>query len=83
MMKRWLMVAMVAVVLLAACGGGEPTGRALLEGRCDQCHELELVTGSDKTAEGWTVTVNRMIMHGAELTEAERDILVAYLAEEY
>lgn len=73
---------MIAAVLLAACGG-EPDGQKVLENRCAQCHSLALVTGADKTAEGWEVTVNRMIRNGAELTDAERDILVEYLVQAY
>jgi hypothetical protein len=81
-MKRWVLVASLVVVLLAACSGG-PSGRELLESRCDTCHSLELITSSDKTAQGWKVTVDRMIMRGAELTDAERDILIEYLTDKY
>jgi hypothetical protein len=82
-MKRWVMVALIAVMLLAACGGGRPDGQELLETRCTRCHNLERVTSSNKTAEQWEATVDRMIIRGAELTDAERDVLVRYLAKEY
>jgi hypothetical protein len=76
------MVVLIVAALLVACGG-EPDGQKLLESRCAKCHSLALVTGADKTAQGWEVTINRMIMQGAELTDAERDILVEYLTQEY
>jgi len=81
-MKRMGLIALIATLLLVACGG-EPDGASLLESRCDKCHSLTRVTSADKTAEGWAVTVDRMITNGAELTDAERDILVEYLAQEY
>jgi hypothetical protein len=82
-MKRWVIVGLVVVILLAACGGGGPSGRELLESRCTVCHNLERVTSSDRTAQEWEVIVDRMITRGAELTDAERDVLVEYLAKEY
>lgn len=101
----WLMV-LVAMVLLAACGGRTETpaspsatqsplaapsplptpaadGATLLQERCTVCHTLDRVESARKTAEEWERTVARMIGRGAKLTEAERAVLVAYLAEHY
>jgi hypothetical protein len=83
LMKRWMMVALLLVILLAACGGGGTRGQALLEDRCTGCHSLDRVTSANKTVEQWGATVDRMIVRGAELTDAERDVLVEYLAKEY
>ncbi|MBC7228524.1 MAG: hypothetical protein H5T61_15040 [Thermoflexales bacterium] len=101
----WLMV-LVAMVLLAACGGRTETpasplatqspltapsplptpaadGATLLQERCTACHTLDRVESARKTAEEWERTVVRMIGRGAKLTEAERAVLVEYLAEHY
>jgi hypothetical protein len=75
------LIALVALILLAACGPSE--GQVLLEGRCTECHRLAQITDQDLTNEEWEATVDRMILRGAELTEAERDVLVDYLARRY
>jgi len=56
-------------------------GEALLNERCSTCHSTDRVTSASKTVDEWVSTIDRMISKGAELSEAERDILAAYLAE--
>ncbi len=58
-------------------------GATLLRERCAVCHGLERVESARKTAEEWNQTVDRMIRRGARLTEAERAVLVEYLATHY
>jgi cytochrome c5 len=58
-------------------------GAALLEERCTVCHGLDRTTSARKTREEWEQTVVRMVGKGAELNEAEQEILIAYLAETY
>jgi hypothetical protein len=85
----FLIVGVVLMGLAVACGSGgeeppapppegettspELDGEELLEARCTGCHGLS-------EAE-WTSTVDRMIGKGADLTEAEAQALVEYLAE--
>ncbi len=93
----WLIALTTVVVgILAACGGRTETpsptaavssavadGATLLQERCTVCHTLERVESAHKTAEEWERTVARMIGRGAKLTEAERAVLVEYLAAKY
>lgn len=58
-------------------------GLALLETRCVECHGVDRTTGATKTAAEWDQTVTRMIGKGAQLTEAEKAVLVEYLANTY
>lgn len=90
---------LILLVLLAACGGSapEPTqapdaipteapvvdGMALMQTRCSTCHGVDRTTGATKTAAEWEQTVTRMIAKGAQLTEAEKAVLVEYLADTY
>ncbi|MFL7792829.1 MAG: hypothetical protein AB8I69_11865 [Anaerolineae bacterium] len=60
-----------------------PDGETLLQARCTVCHGLERTTRASKTHEEWTVTLDRMIDKGAELSADERDVLIDYLAEVY
>jgi mono/diheme cytochrome c family protein len=93
----FVLVGLVIVCLAVACGGAqeEPTappaeepagdlsGEELLEARCTQCHGLDPVEAASKTEAEWEDTVERMIGKGAELTDAEAQTLVQYLAETY
>lgn len=91
-LQRLLAVVMIlSIVWVAACGG-EATdvveevdimteGAALLEDRCDECHDLERVTSASMTRAEWQETVEEMVELGAELNAEEQEILVAYLAE--
>ena len=85
--------------LLAACGAEDeaavPTpeqeeaapvtldGKSLVEERCTQCHDLGRVERAMKAEEEWKATVERMVGKGAQLNEAEQEVVVQYLAEAY
>ena len=94
--QKWLAVLLTvgfALTLMMACGGGagapaddvemDADGKALLEGPCTQCHNLERSTGESKTRDEWLSTVDRMIGKGAAINAEEKEVLVDYLAEEY
>jgi cytochrome c5 len=85
--------------LLAACGAEDeapvPTpeqeeaapvtldGKALVEERCAECHDLGRVERAKKGEEEWKTTVERMVGHGAQLSEEEQALVVQHLAEAY
>jgi cytochrome c-type biogenesis protein CcmH/NrfF len=90
--QRWVVIIVLAALViaaLAACGGGAPPdeavadGATLLETRCVQCHDLERTTSQTKTRDQWAATVTDMIDVGAELSDAEAEVLIDYLAETY
>jgi len=56
---------------------------ALLQQRCTVCHTLDRVKNSRMTPVQWDQTVALMIGKGAQLTDAEKQALVEYLAETY
>jgi len=58
-------------------------GQSLLQERCTVCHGLGGVERSKKTEEEWKATVERMVGKGAQLGEAEQELLIQYLAETY
>jgi cytochrome c5 len=93
-----VLVAMLATLVLVACGGGstEPTqpaqptaapatadGAQLLEQRCSVCHGASVPKSQKLTAAEWEQTVGSMITRGAQLTDAEKAVLVEYLAKNY
>ncbi len=89
-----VLLLVVAATVVSACGGATPEpeapaeevavdGETLLEERCTECHDLDRTTSAQKTRAEWEETVTRMISKGAELNEAEKTVLIDYLAETY
>jgi len=68
-------------------GGGEGPaevgGDELLQSRCTVCHDLGRVQAASNTLEEWEHEVEHMRELGAQLTDAEAQVLVDYLAETY
>jgi hypothetical protein len=64
-------------------GGSTLDGQTLMQERCSVCHSLDRVTTAHKSLDQWTVSVQRMIAHGAQLNSQEEQTLVAYLAATY
>ena len=58
-------------------------GATLLETRCSVCHSADRPKQARMTQEQWDQTVTTMISHGAKLTDAEKTVLVDYLAKTY
>jgi mono/diheme cytochrome c family protein len=93
-----LLLIVLAVILLAACGsskspataaaggataGSVPEGQNLMQQRCTVCHSLNRITSAHHTATEWQTAVDRMINKGAQLSQAEEQTLVDYLAQNY
>ena len=58
-------------------------GKSLVEERCTKCHDLGRVERAKKTEEEWKATVERMVGKGAELDQAEQELVIKYLQETY
>ncbi|PRP90129.1 Photosystem P840 reaction-centre cytochrome c-551 [Enhygromyxa salina] len=62
----------------------EAKGKAIVEARCKDCHELDEVEsygGADIA--GWAEVVTSMVEEGAEITKDEAMVLAPYLAHAY
>ncbi|MFH0803424.1 MAG: hypothetical protein V2A78_13705 [bacterium] len=92
LIAAWL----IMMALLVACNSGSskpaqappsatpaPDGATLLETRCSACHSADKPKQARKTRDQWEQTVTDMIGKGAQLTEAEKKVLVDYLANTY
>lgn len=80
-------LAAVALMALAigytspiAQGLPDGPGAAIAKARCSTCHENDLIAAQRLTLSGWTREVDKMVRWGATLTEAERAILLPFLA---
>lgn len=87
-----LLLTLLIGTLLASCGtsnsnpassGGSSAGQTLPQDRCSVCHSADRVTAAHKTADQWTITVERMVARGAQLNAQEQQTLIAYLAANY
>ncbi|TYT74460.1 c-type cytochrome [Desulfobotulus mexicanus] len=58
-------------------------GESLLQNRCTSCHGAGKITRAKKDRNGWERTVRRMEQKGVQLTDAERTLLLNYLATSY
>ena len=58
-------------------------GKTLVEERCTTCHDLGRVERAKKTKEEWKASVERMVGKGAQLSQAEQELVIEYLAETY
>ena len=56
---------------------------ALILARCSVCHTPDLISQQRLPPERWTVTVEKMVHWGAELTNDEASVLIQYLTARY
>jgi quinohemoprotein amine dehydrogenase len=87
-MGRWLWLAALPLALVRAGDGAEAQeGASILNAKCAACHErtdggLERIKDQRKTPEAWDMTIVRMMqLHGVEVTDQERSVLVKHLAD--
>ena len=60
--------------------GGQQAGKDLVTERCTRCHTIDVIEARHSTAQEWHEIVERMINNGAQVTQEEVDVIVAYLA---
>jgi cytochrome c5 len=86
---RKVIFAVVALLLLASARpcfaqAADPLppgdGHDLVATACSQCHFLSTIAKIRDGAPGWRLYVNNMVLRGAQLTPAEVDTVVNYLA---
>ena len=81
-------VAAVSITLLYAQPVQTPLlpdgeGKDLTETVCSACHELVLVTSERRTQPQWQDLVDDMMRRGAEATDAEKKVILAYLVKNF
>jgi hypothetical protein len=57
--------------------------KAIIERSCTGCHGVENILGKRASKEDWDNTVNTMVSRGADLSDAEIPVVVAYLAKNF
>jgi len=64
-------------------GSADAKGKATFERICSGCHELDTVTTSRFTQNGWAQKVDDMTSRGANASDDEVAEIVAYLTKNY
>ena len=58
-------------------------GQAVVQTKCVTCHPATQIVAAGKTREQWEMAVDNMIDRGARVSDAEFEVVVAYLARNY
>ena len=58
-------------------------GAAILAKSCTVCHGVDQVTSQHQSASQWHDTVSQMIGMGADISDADSQVLVDYLAKNF
>jgi hypothetical protein len=66
-----------------ASGDIAGSASALLETRCQTCHDLRLIEAQRLDVSGWAREVDKMSNWGARVAASEKDGLVRYLATRF
>ncbi len=83
---------LVCIAGLAVAGASEPVtpnadlaarGQGLVLARCGVCHSTDLIDQQRLPQSKWDATVSKMRHWGADLTDEEAQILIAYLSTRY
>ena|SRR2546425_90786 len=76
-------VTLVALGVRATAQVALPDGpnRELVSRTCGACHDLGMVIGAGgRSREGWDGTIDDMTSYGMNITQAERRLVLEYLA---
>ncbi len=63
--------------------GSTGRGDQILQSACTVCHSSDRIMNAHKTQAEWETTVNRMIGHGAIVSDSDKQVLIKYLSETY
>src|SRR5215831_7782716 len=61
----------------------EGKGVELARDKCVVCHEADVIVAQRLSRQGWTREVEKMIRWGAQVSDAEKEILVDYFAARF
>ncbi len=68
---------------IAETAGTDHVAQRLLAARCTVCHSIELIVQQRLDQDHWDTIVKKMSSWGAQVSESEQEVLVAYLASRY
>ena len=88
-MTRYMHSIPAALVLAAAMPASQAAtdayekGKALVDAKCNACHQLESRVGGGYDVKGWTTVLHMMANHGVPITRAEMAAMKPYLVRTF
>lgn len=70
-----------AAAKTAAAGLPDGPGKDKLLASCSSCHEPQIVIGQHHTLDEWKELIDQMIARGAQVSDADHEVIAAYLAK--
>jgi mono/diheme cytochrome c family protein len=67
----------------AAAAFAPGDGMDIVQARCAACHPATMITGKRFTAQKWGEVVDQMVSKGAQVSDEDYPVIVAYLAKTY
>lgn len=61
----------------------EGPGRELVGAKCGTCHNIAIVAGQRRNRIAWEQSMEQMIGRGAEISDAEFEVIAAYLGKNF
>jgi mono/diheme cytochrome c family protein len=58
-------------------------GKAQVEASCFACHSADMIAQQRLTEKQWTAEVDKMAKWGAAVKDADKPVLIAYLAKHF
>ena len=80
------MIAVLAIALtalVAQSGLPEGPGAAVVKTRCVICHDADLIVSQRLSRPAWTREIDKMVRWGAQVPDADRETLLAYLSAHF
>ena len=81
-----VLLAGAAIPAAVPAGGPAPAdmaGRQAFERGCSGCHALDVAVAQPHSAGEWAAIVVMMVARGAALSDADQDVIIAYLARHH
>ena len=58
-------------------------GKEVVVKQCTGCHGAENFVDKKKTKDGWKMTVDTMIAYGADINDADAEVIITYLTKTF
>jgi len=80
-MIKYCVISISLLIGITIVYADTPSPRGILEQKCYNCHNINIVLKAQKDKDEWEKTLDRMVGYGAKLNNEERTILIDFLTK--